>query len=85
MLESFVDDDEQAFEYDSLAEVPPPMVAPDLGRRVYALSPALSPALGSTSHCPGALAAADCSLTRFPVLSVDRYEVPHDLARDWIV
>jgi len=49
------------------------------------LAPSSMPALGSTSHSPGALAAADCSLTRFPVLSVDRYEVPHDLARDWIV
>lgn len=45
----------------------------------------LVPALGRKSHCLGALAVADCSLTRPPDLELERYEVPHDSARDCIV
>ena len=85
MPESLAEDDEQSFEYDSSRGLPP-LVAPDAGSRVYsALRPALLPGLSNTSHCLGFSAAADCNLMRFPFLSVDRYEVPHDLSRDWIV
>lgn len=80
--ESFTDDDQQSFEYESLALLPSfPLLPPVSGVKVYSLVPAL----GRTSHCLGAFALADCKVTRPPHSELDRYRVPHDSARDCIV
>ena len=75
LCESLTDDEKQSFEYESFAE---PLLATFWGVRVYSLVPDLC----STSHCMGSLAWGDCHVARFPVLSVERYEVPHDSSRD---